>query len=137
MDTKSPSLSLEMDRSDKSCERPRLPPSDPAGIGGIRSLSSEERQSFRLRLEHLLTAFEITDTRRDIPMRSFLKWRMQVVWFLHRHLGGKHPFTVEFVSTVEREADPHSNGRFVVAGQAILEALRADFDEGQLFFNDE
>jgi hypothetical protein len=33
---------------------------------------------------------------------------MQVVWFLHRYLGGKHPYTVEFVSTVER-ADIRKN----------------------------
>jgi hypothetical protein len=138
MDAKSPTLSLEMDRpDDQSCERPPLPPSDHAGVGGVRSLSLEDQRSFRVRLERLLTTFEITDTKRDVPMRSFLKWRMQVVWFLHRHLGGKHPFTVEFVSTVEREADPHSNGRFVIAGQAILEALLSDFDEGQIFVNNE
>lgn len=138
MDAKSPTLSLKMDRSDgKFRDRPPMPMSDPAGICGIRSLSPEERQSFRDRLERLLTAFEITDTRRDVPMRSFLKWRMQVVWFLHSHLGGTHPYTLEFVATVDREADPHSNGRLVVAGQAILEALLADFDEGQIFLNNE
>lgn len=65
-------------------------------------------------------------------MRSFLKWRMQVVWFLHRYLGGGHPYTPEFVLTVDREADPYANGRLVVAGQAILEALLSDFDEWQI-----
>lgn len=133
MNKQSPTLSMEMDRSDeKSCHRSSLPPSNSAGVAGVRSLSAEDRQSFRVRLEQLLTSLEIADTRRDVPMRSFLKWRMQVVWFLHRYLGGNHPYTTEFVLTVEREADPHSNGRFVVAGQAILEALLWDLDEGQL-----
>jgi len=138
MDTTSPTLSMEIDRVDeKSCDSSALPLWDRAGVVGIRSLSPEDRQPFRNRLEGLLTAFEITDTRRDVPMRSFLKWRMQVVWFLHRNLGGGHPYTVEFVATVEREADPHSNGRLVVAGQAILEALLSDFDEGQIFLTTE
>jgi hypothetical protein len=138
MDTTSPTLSMEMDLSDeKSCHSPSLPPSNSAGLGWHRSLSPENRQSFRDRLEQLLTAFEITDARRDVSMRLFLKWRVQVVWFLHRHLGGGHPYTVEFVATVEREPDPCSNGRLVIAGQAILEALLSDFDEGQIFLTTE
>lgn len=133
MDTEPPALSIQIDRSDKSRESPAPPQLDPIGNGGIRSLSPEDQRSFRNRLEQLLTTLEITDTRRDVPMRSFLKWRMQVVWFLNRHLGALHPYTVEFIATVDREADPYSNGRLVIAGQAILEALLSDFDEGQVF----
>lgn len=137
MNKQSPTLSMEMDRSEeKFCDRPSLPSSNSAGLGWHRSLSVEDRQSFRDRLEQLLTSLEITDTRRDVPMRLFLKWRMQVVWFLNRYLGGNHPYTTEFVLTVEREADPHSNGRLVLAGQAILEALLWDLDEGHLFVSE-
>jgi len=136
MDNKNPTPSMQMS-DDQSRDRPPLSSLDPAGVRGRRSLSPEARQSFRVRLEQILTTLEITDVRRDVPMRSFLKWRMRVVWFLHRHLGAGHPYTTEFVLTVEREADPHSNGRFVVAGLAILEALLSDFDEEQIFPNNE
>jgi hypothetical protein len=138
MVTQNPNLSLDMDRSGhKSCEPSPLPSSILAGVGGIRLPSPEERKAFRIILEQLLTTLEVTDVRNDVPMRSFLKWRMQTIWFLCRYLGDRHPYTVEFMLTVEREADPYVNARFIVAGQAILEALLTDFDEGHLFFNDE
>lgn len=134
MDTKNPTLSMAMDRSndDKSRDRTSLHSGNSVGTRSETVLSLEDRRSFRNRLEQLLTTLEITDTRRDVPMRSFLKWRMQVVWFLHSYLGGGHPYTVEFVATVDREPDPCSNGRLVIAGQALLEALLSDFDEGQI-----
>lgn len=139
MNTNTPTLSIEMDRSDnKSSEPTSLLSSNPSGFYEVRSSRSpEDRRSFRVRLEHLLTTLEVADTRKDVPMRSFLKWRMQVVWFLHRHLGGGHPYTTEFLLTVDREADPHAKGKLVVAGQAILGALLSDFDEGQIFQHNE
>jgi hypothetical protein len=138
MNTNTPKLSIQMDRSDnKSCGPTSLLSSNPSGFYEVRSFRSpEDRRSFRVRLEQLLTTLEVADTRKDVPMRSFLKWRMRCVWFLHRYLGGGHPYTQEFVETVDREADPYSNGRLMVARQAILEALLSDVDEGQLFLRE-
>jgi hypothetical protein len=135
MNSQTPQQSLEMKQSlDKASE----PPTDIARYTGIRRMavsSPEDRHSFRVRLECLLHALDVPDVRHDISMKEFLKWRMQVLWFLCLYLGSGHPYTAEFLLTVEREADPHSNGRFVIAGQAILEALRSDFDDG--FLTDE
>lgn len=128
--------SLEVKQSsDQAAGLPKKMPGH-TGIEPMTLSSPQHRQSFRDRLEHLINALHVPDIRHDISMKEFLKWRMQVLWFLNLYLGGGHPYTAEFMLTVEREADPHSNGRFVIAGQAILEALRSDFDDGFLVNQD-
>jgi hypothetical protein len=106
-------------------------------FGAVRFLAAEDRECFRAQVTQLVETFEIFDSRRDVPMKEFLKWRMRCLWFLYRYLGGGHPYYSEFLGTLEREADPHSNGRLVLAGQAILEALLADFEAGFLFLEED
>jgi hypothetical protein len=98
-------------------------------------LPPEKRQCFRVQLLELLKTLDVSNPRQDVPMKDFLKWRMRSIWFLCRYLGSNHPYTTEFINTVEREADPHSSGRLIVSGNAILEALLADLEEGFLFFD--
>jgi hypothetical protein len=138
MDPHRPALSLETDQLDNEpAESPTYSPSKPAAIDGwVRYLSPEKRLAFRGQLEQLLKTFDVSDARQDVSMREFLAWRMRSVWFLHRHLGSGHPYYAEFVLSVDRDPDPHSNGRLVIAAQAILEALLCDLDAGFLFRDD-
>ena len=137
MDKSSNAMSLGLEQRENAAdEGPTLPSVGPTGVEDVRFLSPEHRESFRGQLSQLLTEFDISDPRKEVPMKEFLKWRMRCLWFLYRHLGGAHPYTSEFVSTVEREADPHGNGRSLIGGQAILEALLCDLDDGFLCRND-
>jgi hypothetical protein len=138
MDPRNPSLSLELEQLENQVlDRPLMPASRLAGTGRVQFPPQEDRASFRQQLDQLLTTFDVPDARQDVPMKEFLTWRMRSLWFLYRYLGSNHPYTSEFLSTVEREADPHSNGRLVIAAQAILEALSCDLDAGFLFRDDD
>lgn len=133
MEPSSRAMSLELEqRESPAGESPVIPSGSPTGEGDVRFLSPEHRESFREQLTQLIETFDISDPRQDVPMKEFLRWRMRSLWFLYRYLGGAHPYTSEFLFTVEREADPHGNGRSLMGGQAILEALLSDLDAGFL-----
>lgn len=132
MDQHTPSMSLQMSQLDGRRKESQFTSTE---SGDVSSLPPEKRGCFRVQLLELLTTLDVSNPRQDVPMRDFLKWRMRCIWFLWRHLGSNHPYTTEFIDTVEREADPHSNGRFIVSGNAIFEALLADFEEGFIFFD--
>jgi hypothetical protein len=135
MDPHRPALSLETDQLDNEpVESPTYSPSKPAAMDGwVRYLSPEEGLDFRGQLEQLLKTFDVSDARQDVAMAEFLKWRMRCLWFLYRYLGNGHPYYAEFLLTVDREPDPQVNARFVIAGEAILDALLSDLDAGLLF----
>lgn len=82
---------------------------------------------FIARLEMLLHQIDMTDAGEDVPLKVFIKWKMQAHWLLARCLGPDHPYTREFVSTVDNKEDPCSNNTQYIAGLGILEALREDF----------
>jgi hypothetical protein len=98
-----------------------------------RFLSHESQDSFPAGPVQLLSTFDVPDSLKDVQMKEFLKWRMRSLCFLYRYLDSGRPYYSEFLLTVEREADPHSNGRLILAGQALLE----DLDEGFLLFDKE
>jgi hypothetical protein len=106
-------------------------------MGEVRFLSPENRELFRQQLAQLIKTFDISDASQDVAMAEFLKWRMRCLWFLYRCLGNGHPYYSEFLLTVDRDPDPHSSGRLVIAAQGILEALLCDLDAGFLFRDDD
>lgn len=133
-----PPLTLAMEQlADQVCEDSMIPCSRPGGICGIRVSSPQNREPFRIRLKEVLRKLAVPDSRHDVSMREFLKWRIQVLWFLHQHFGGDHPYRVEFLLTVEREADPRSNGIFMVAAQAIREAVQSYLNDSFMILEEE
>jgi hypothetical protein len=128
----SPSLDL-VQLHDSGSEHPAGSSLSFTDTNEVRSVPGEERKTFRARLTGLLETFDIPDARKDIPMREFLKWRMQVISVLHYYLGSAQPYSTEFLITAEREVDSCVSARLVIAGEAILEALLNDLDEGFCF----
>jgi hypothetical protein len=134
MDPSINAMSLELEqRESPAGESPVVPSVGHIGVENVQFLLPEHRESFQEQLNQLRTEFDISDPRQDVPMREFLKWRMRCLWFLYRYLGSGNPYYAEFVLTLSRETDPHVDGRFVIAGKALLDALLSDLDDGFLF----